>query len=154
MRTGKKGFEMFGIVSITNSDGEMLDEMRRLLRAVGLPHIGIEEMQVLAHFGKQGELIGILGVEDFGGDRLLRSLAVSPSHQSRGIGTALVTHLLAISGGMNRRLYLFTENAQRFMARFGFEVIPAAQVPDTIRSSPVIAGHCIERASAMMLSLP
>lgn len=144
---------MLGIVAIPNPDSAMLEEIARLLDSVGLPLVGIEEMQVLAHFGEEGELIGILGVEDYGGDCLLRSLAVSPVHQRRGIGTALVTHLLAISGGTNRRIYLYTENAQRFMKRFGFEVIAHAQVPDTIRSSPLIAGHCIERASAMMLFL-
>jgi amino-acid N-acetyltransferase len=144
---------MLGIVTIHNPDRAMLMQITRLLDSVGLPAIGIEEMQVMAHFGEEGELIGILGVEDYGGDCLLRSLAVSPAHQHRGIGTALVTHLLAVSAGTNRRFYLYTEHAQRFMQRFGFETIGPAQVPDTIRSSPLIAGHCIERASAMMLAL-
>ena len=116
--------------------------------------VGIEEMQLLAYFGEEGELIGILGIADFGGECLLRSLAVSPAHQHKGIGTALVTHLLAISAGMNRRIYLFTENAQSFMAGFGFKTIPVDQVPAAIRSSPIIAGHCLLHAEAMVLSVP
>lgn len=144
---------MSGIVTITNPDTEMRDQIRRLLRIVGLPVDGCEDMQVLARFGEDDELIGILGVEDFGGDCLLRSLAVLPAHQNKGIGTALVTHLLTVSAGMNWKIYLFTENAQLFMARFGFKIIPAEQVPETIRFSPLIAGHCIENADAMVLSV-
>jgi amino-acid N-acetyltransferase len=140
-------------VTITNPDAETLNQIRRLLKSVDLPVAGIEDMQVLAHFGEDNELVGILGIEDFGGDCLLRSLAVLPAHRRQGIGSALVTHLLAIMGGKNRTMYLFTESADRYMARFGFKIIPVERVPETIRSSTLIAAHCIANAKAMQLTV-
>lgn len=65
------------------------------------------------------------------GSAELASIAVTPSHQGRGIGAAIVGSLIDISGG---GLYLMCEGEmQRFYARFGFSVAEAGELPGEMR---------------------
>jgi len=73
-----------------------------------------------------GELVGIIGIQDVGELDLIRHAYVSPGRQGRGIGGALLEHLTRPA---TRRMLVGTwaaaERAIRFYRRHGFVSVPA-----------------------------
>ena len=122
-----------------------LEAVRALLRAAELPIDGVEEQfgprYVVAEVG--GELAGAAGVEVYGGDGLLRSVVVAPSHRGTGLGKALVADRLAWARREDlAALYLLTTTAADFFARLGFERVEREGVPPAIRASGEFASVC------------
>ena len=81
-------------------------------------------------YQEQGELIGVMGSQDVQDVTLIRHAYVRPEHQRRGIGDALLTHLLS---GTSRPVLVGTWTsaiwAIRFYERHGF----TAMSPDKAR---------------------
>ncbi len=122
-----------------------------LLTRVNLPTEG-----VAAQFGhylvirEDTMLAGLCGLEPYGTDGLLRSVAVDPALQGGGLGTQLVlgAEELAYRLGLEA-LYLLTATAQPFFARLGFENVPRDEVPATIAASWEYRVACAQSASVM-----
>ncbi|HEX5724306.1 MAG TPA: arsenic resistance N-acetyltransferase ArsN2 [Longimicrobiaceae bacterium] len=135
-----------------------LDEAVALLAACGLPPAGVEDQfpgayLVLRDAGT-GTLAGLAGVEAFGGDGLLRSVAVSETKRGTGLGRRLTAAALehARARGV-RSLYLLTETAGGFFPRFGFERVERAELPASLEGSAELRGACPASALAMRLRL-
>jgi GNAT superfamily N-acetyltransferase len=75
-------------------------------------------------YEEDGALVGIMGIQRAGEFDLIRHAYVSPAHQRRGIGGALLEHL---AGATERRMLVGTwaaaEWAIRFYQRHGFELV-------------------------------
>ncbi len=76
-----------------------------------------------------GELLGVMGIQDMGDVELIRHAYVRPEAQGRGVGGALLGHLMA---GATKPMLVGTwaaaEWAVRFYERHGFEqVTPEAK---------------------------
>jgi amino-acid N-acetyltransferase len=101
-----------------------------------------------------GELIGVAGVERYGGDGLFRSAAVRERFAGRGVGETLTRNRLtwARREGL-RSLYLLTETAADYWPRFGFVRVARDSAPEPIQRSPEWAGGCPASAVAMRLDL-
>jgi L-amino acid N-acyltransferase YncA len=126
-----------------------------LLAGRRLPDAGLAEhldTTILAH--DQGRLVGSVAVEPYGDTGLLRSLAVAPDREARGLGTILLRAAtdLARRRGLSR-LYLLTETAAAFFARRGFRAITRDRIPADVLSSVEFTSACPDSALAMTRTL-
>lgn len=104
---------------------------------------------VVAHNSK-GQLVGVAGLEVYGKDALLRSVAVAPSFRSQGLGRQLTQDRLrwAIENGIST-VYLLTTDASSYWSRHGFSEIDREEAPLSIRSTAQWSGGCSLSAVAM-----
>ncbi len=97
-------------------------------------------------------LVAAGGLEPAGRYALLRSLVVSCHSQGRG---SLITEFLlqqASTRGYSA-VYLLTESASTFFARFGFTEILRQQVPVEIAATQQFTALCPDSACCMVLDL-
>jgi amino-acid N-acetyltransferase len=91
----------------------------------------------------QTGMVGTVTLEMFDDGALLRSLAVEPSAQGRGIGRRLVDESIALAASASApAVYLLTITAEQFFPRFGFERIERADVPGSLLRSAEFAYAC------------
>jgi amino-acid N-acetyltransferase len=119
-------------------------------------------LDLAAQFGPQyvvavdasGVLAGVAGLELYGSDALLRSVAVAPSLRDQGLGQRLTHDRMrwAAEQGI-RRAYLLTTDARGYWERYGFEVIGRDDAPPGVQGSTQWAGGCSETAVAMRKAL-
>jgi amino-acid N-acetyltransferase len=124
-----------------------------LLYSQGLPVSDLTD-EHLEHFffiGSDGSPTGLVGVELYGSDALLRSLVVAETARTQGIGSALVQH--AEEYASSRRvgtIYLLTTTAEKFFKRLGYERFDRSQAPPSIERTREFAGLC-PTSSAFMI---
>lgn len=123
-----------------------------LLEAAGLPSSDLTETR-LEHFlycGSRDAPSGLVGLELYQRDALLRSLAVAPLAQHAGLGSALVQHAehYASERGV-RSLYLLTTTARGFFEKQGYRVISREDCPAAIRTTSEFATICPASSTVM-----
>ena len=100
-----------------------------------------------------GELIGVMGIQDVGEVDLIRHAYVLPGLQGRGIGSALLEHL---TGDATRPLLVGTWAAAgwaiRFYERHGFEPVGRERSAELLRAHWDIAERQIE--TSVVLAKP
>lgn len=96
------------------------------------------------------EPVGFGGLEGSGPDQMIRSVVIPPHQRGRGCGRAIVECLVrqAVTDGVER-LWLLTASADPFFARLGFQVMPRAAAPHSVRDSRQFSGLC--PASAVLM---
>lgn len=126
-----------------------------LLAASSLPLDGVHDALpgfVVAEHG--GSVVGVAGIEVCGSTgefALLRSVAVTPAWQSRGLGRALVSRAIAVAAARGvKALYLLTTTAEGWFPAFGFAVTPREAVPADIRASAEFMEACSASATVMV----
>ena len=86
-------------------------------------------------YSDDGRLLGVMGVQPVGDVSLIRHAYVEPGHQGRGIGGALLEHLLRTT---TRQLLVGTwsaaEWAIRFYERHGFEAVGAERTRELLKT--------------------
>jgi N-acetylglutamate synthase-like GNAT family acetyltransferase len=126
-----------------------------LLEAAGLPGGGVEEW--LAHFvvAVSGErLVGVAGLEMYGSDALLRSVAVAEDWRGRGLGGVLTDEALGAAARAGvRAVYLLTETAERYFPRHGFHRIARGEASEAVRQSVEFRELCPASSTVMMRPL-
>lgn len=132
-----------------------LGAVRPLLTAAKLPLDGVPAD--LAHFivaERDGEVVGTIGLEDYGAAVLLRSAVVSPALRGTGLGERLVRALLASARARgSHEVVLLTTTAEQWFPRFGFERIERADAPAALHASQEFQGACPASAVTMRLRL-
>jgi amino-acid N-acetyltransferase len=126
-----------------------------LLQAQGLPVSDITE-EHLEHFffvGSDDSPIGLVGLELYGADALLRSLVVGENASGDGLGSTLVEHAekYAATKGV-RSIYLLTATAETFFKRLGYERIDRSRAPPSIKETREFASLC-PASSALMIKI-
>jgi amino-acid N-acetyltransferase len=126
-----------------------------MLATAGLPAEDLSEGQ-LEHFfyaGSDGSPTGLVGLEIYGADALLRSLVVEERERGRGLGVALVRHaeLYAAAQGVCS-IYLLTMTAERFFHRLDYVRLDRAAAPPSIQRTSEFASLC-PASSAFMVKL-
>lgn len=119
--------------------------VRRLLAEANLPG----EDLTAAHFGNffacgsEQAPQGVVGLELYGADALLRSLAVAPGARGAGCAKALVARAErhAREHGV-RRIYLLTTTAADFFAHLGYKRVDRQEAPGSIRATGEFSGLC------------
>ncbi|HEX6929787.1 MAG TPA: arsenic resistance N-acetyltransferase ArsN2 [Gammaproteobacteria bacterium] len=128
-------------------------DIRALLKHAGLP---FEDLQAdaMPDFvvlrGAHGELLATGGIERYGEDGLLRSVAVSDVARGTGLGKAIAAAMErhARAKGIGS-LYLLTTTAAAFFPRLGYEVFERHAVPAAVAKSAEFVSLC--PASAVCL---
>ena len=125
----------------------------QLLERAALPTSDLtdDHMEHFFYVGPTNAPVGIVGVQFYGADALLRSLVVITPHRSQGLGQRLVEH--AEQHARERgaaTVYLLTTTAESFFRSRGYTVTPRDSAPPAIRSTPEFAGLC--PASSAFLS--
>ncbi len=123
-----------------------------LLESAGLPTADLRNAQELTMWVLEagGALVGVIALERFGTDGLLRSLAVAPEFRNRGFGRDLVTRLE--EGARERdvqRLVLLTETAEEFFRSIGYVRIDHAEVSGSLHQSAEFRSLCPGSAACM-----
>ena len=130
--------------------------VRVLLTAAGLPVADLTAAHLDDFWGCRdgADLAGVVGLEVYGTVALLRSLAVAPVWQGRGLGAALLTHAeqAARQQGIEA-LYLLTTTAEAFFARRGYARIPREAAPPILRQTAEFAALCPASAVCLMKAL-
>jgi amino-acid N-acetyltransferase len=123
-----------------------------LLASAGLPTADLADAQELTMWVLEiaGALVGVIALERFGSEGLLRSLAVAPEFRNRGFGRELVTRLEkdARDHGI-QRLVLLTETAEQFFRTIGYSRIERAQVSGPLQQSAEFRTLCQVSAACM-----
>ena len=144
------------VPSIRPARAADLDGVLALLSSASLPLDGVrdafgEGWVIAAH---EGRVIAVVGMELHGEYGLLRSVAIDESWRGRGLGQALVRDRIGWARGRGlRALYLLTETAPVWFARFGFEAVDRADLPEPVRRSSEFSSVCPESAIVMRLVL-
>lgn len=128
----------------------------RLLEAASLPASDLTD-EHLDHFfycGPAAAPAGLVGLELFGTDALLRSLVVTSGARAAGTGSALVRHAetYALTQGV-RRIFLLTTTAEAFFARRGYSRMAREHAPDSIRTTREFADICPASSALMVKTL-
>ncbi len=124
-----------------------------LLETEGLPSSDLIEAPFQHFFftGTDGAPSGLVGLEIYGNDGLLRSLIVSAIARTQGLGSALVLHAEAYAAAHHvHALYLLTTTAESYFVHRGYRRIDRTQAPPAIQSSREFASLC-PASSALMI---
>ena len=129
--------------------------VERLLAAAHLPLDGVAEaLPTFTVAEADGELVGVAGLEVCCDNALLRSVAVAPAWQGRGLGRTLVYRVIADAEarGLNA-LYLLTTTAEHYFPRFGFRAVAREVVPDDVKATAEFRSACPASAVVMARQL-
>lgn len=128
-----------------------LREIETLLRATDLPVEGLEPfLDTVMVSRSRGAIIGCAALEIYADAALLRSVAVNPGWQGRGLGAELVDKAvrLAQSRGV-RTMFLLTTTASEYFSRLGFAPCAREEAPEAMRASAEFTTLCPATATAM-----
>lgn len=124
------------------------------------PYMSREELDaeivagvVFSGYESDGELVGVMGVQPVRDVDLIRHAYVAPGRQGRGIGGALLAHLL---GASTRRTLVGTWAAAswaiRFYERHGFEAVDAERTAELLKAYWTIPERQIETSVVLAWS--
>ena len=128
-----------------------LPQISRFLEENGLPTIGVEKFfeNFIVALDQNGSWVGIAGLEVYGKNGLLRSVAVDEHFRGMGYGRTLVNTVLASAREKGiEAIYLLTESAEDYFKGLGFEVVNREDMDAAVRVSPEFT-ECRETAPSM-----
>lgn len=133
-----------------------LPAIRALLTAANLPLDGVTDHLANFTLAFSGDvLVGAAAIEPHGTTGLLRSVAVREDHRGHGLGKTLTTRMIERARRHEfASLVLLTTTAEHFFARFGFQRIDRARLPEPLFASEELQGACPASATVMRLDLP
>lgn len=101
-----------------------------------------------------GQIVGCIGIEIYGKDAILRSLAVDEVWRNQKIASSLYVTLLddCLENGITH-LFLLTNTAQGYFERLGWNIANRSEVPAAVGASAEFAHLCPSTAVCMDLSL-
>ena len=123
--------------SVGPASGGDMEAIRRLLVAALLPSGDVDGPNQRFIVARQdGRVVGCAGLDSFGADGQLRSMAVHWTSRNAGLGTRLHGRLLyeALQVGV-RNLYVVTTTAADFFAAQGYRKVQPADVPPGVVNS-------------------
>jgi amino-acid N-acetyltransferase len=141
---------------IREARSEEKDAIRTLLEKSGLPTETVSGGQTRFYAGWVDDWIaGVAGLEFYGSDWLLRSVAVVPELRGTGLGIRLVEFMIAQAKVQGvSRLFLLTETAEGFFRKAGFKRIDRSTITNpALTQSSEFATVCPASAVCMELDV-
>jgi len=138
-----------------HADAARPHDLRGALDVLGRSEL--TEQDVAEHWGHyfvvredDGRVVGVAGLEVYGEDGLLRSVAVEAEYRGLGLAASLVEAALARAKRLQlRAVYLLTTTAREYFARRGFADCPREEAPAAIRESWEFRTGCPSTAAFM-----
>ncbi len=130
--------------------------IQKLLETVNLPTESVDSGATTFYIAEENRsVIGVAGFEFYGKDALLRSVAVPPRLQKKGIGERIVDSMIATAREHHfKRIVLLTETAEGFFKRKGFTVVDRTGIHnDALQRSSEFTTACPTSAICMELIL-
>jgi amino-acid N-acetyltransferase len=130
-----------------------LNDCIQLLNSFSLPTSDVEKhFSNFRIFELKGVLLGVIGVELYPPYALLRSLAIKPEWQNKGLASNLVDLCLEIWPTEEKitEIYLLTQTAQKFFEQKGFQIVERDVVPKEIQETEEFMHACPKSAIVMM----
>ena len=127
--------------------------VRSLLLGYKLPLDGLEGTKLWVLELGGGEVVGVAGLELYGHQGLLRSVAVADSMHNRGYGAALANYVMSEARkGRVQELCLLTTTAPEFFKKLGFKKESREKIVGSIVDSVEFKSACPK--SAILMHLP
>lgn len=133
-----------------------IPEIGSLLETCGLPVQDLSGNESVVIFSQRinGDLAGVVGIEVFGENGLLRSLAVAEEQRGNGLGYSLVAHAETWATETSiQSLWLLTESAAEFFKAIGYVRKERSEAPETIQKSAQFRDLCPVSAVLMKKNL-
>jgi amino-acid N-acetyltransferase len=146
-------------VTLRPVDDDGLDAVAALLDAEELPTADLREspgafFDAHADGDRDGDRVGVGGLETHGSHGLLRSVVVREPHRGEGYGATICDALEceARERGVET-LWLLTTTAADFFEKRGYDRVPRDATPTAIRDTAEFAELCPDAATVMRRSL-
>jgi len=143
-------------MAISFTAGPSLSAATALLRAAELPTEDLTDSHLRQFFmaSSPDSVVGLVGLELYGRDALLRSLVVDPNARTKGIGSQLVDYAenYARARGVGS-VYLLTTTAEKFFAHRGYARAERSAAPDSIRTTREFSSICPASSAFMVKHL-
>jgi uncharacterized protein len=142
-------------VAIHPARPEDLPQMTQLLHTCALQDTGLVAYLRTALIARDvSDVVGCVAIEVHSGAALLRSLAVAPARRGQGLGIALTEQALSLAWREGAaHVYLLTQTAAGFFARFGFRATARTDAPQAIQMSTQFLSETCQSAVCMSLAL-
>lgn len=99
-------------------------------------------------------VIGAIGMEQYGNNALLRSMVVSREHRNKNIAFNLVRQLESYGSSLGiHSIYLLTETAPTYFEKKGYLKINRDNVPEEVKASSEFSHVCPVSAIVMKKDL-
>ncbi|WP_253183417.1 MULTISPECIES: GNAT family N-acetyltransferase [Sphingobium] len=144
-----------GVTQVYFSEARQADDVLRLaLEAAQLPTDDLGgRNQMFFSLSDDDGLIGFVGLEGDGADRLLRSLVVLPTRRGQGYGRMLVERLERVADGTVERLHLLTNGSAEFFRGLGYVDADRDAAPAFIAATAQFTSLCGPRATYLVKDL-
>lgn len=131
------------------------DVMRLALTVAQLPTDDIDQTgRTFFRMADEAGVIGYVGIEGDGPDRLLRSLVVLASRRGQGHGRGMVARLEELARQDDvERLHLLTTSAAAWFRELGYRDAERSEAPDAVARSAQFASLCPASAIYLVKSL-
>jgi len=128
-----------------------LKAIRQLLLKTSLPVEDVDDHLNNFIVAQDGEnIIGVVGMQLFGPDVLLRSLAVDPKFRGQGVARELSRRIVALAQEhAGKDFYLLTTTIPKLCEKWGYRKIDRKDVPEAIRNTAEFKGLCPSTAICM-----
>lgn len=129
--------------------------IKQLLESCQLPHEDLTENHLKHYFviKKETDISGVIGLEVYQENGLLRSLAVTEKSRGRGFGNILVQHIEKYAREIGiKQLVLLTTTAADYFANRGYAEINRDEMPKKVQESEEFSTLCPASAVAMRKS--
>jgi len=137
-------------------DQVALEKLQQFLKTNKLPFqdVKLEGSLYFTYQDEDNNIIGSGGLEVYGKNALLRSLAVDEIHRHQQVGIRMVNDLMEKAKHLKiENLFLLTETARTFFEKKGFQDIERTEVPEPLRNSSEFTSVCPSSATCMMYKL-
>jgi len=143
------------VISIGIAKKEEAPAIMALLESCELPQDGLSDHLATTLVARDlGKVVGCAALELYGGDALLRSVAVEESMRGRGLGRRLTMSAMDLAKRHGvADLYLLTQTASKFFSHFGFKPASRLDVPRRVQSSVEFTKACPVSALVMKVRL-
>lgn len=133
---------------------ELYDRVRSALDLANLPNEDIDNPDI-ALFGLSDYrgVIGYVGMEGQGPDRLLRSLVILPDRRGEGFGRELIDRLEIRAVLEAKRLHLLTNDAAPFFRKLGYFDAERSAAPISITGTAQFRTLCPASAAYLTKEL-
>lgn len=139
-------------MTINELKPQEFDSVIALLHEAELEYSDLKQPNIrLFRFAEAEQIVGVSGLEIYGDQALLRSVAVSKKLQNKGIGSRIVAQIeqQAKDSGISE-LFLLTTTARGFFESLDYQVISRKDFPEALKQTEQFSSLCPVSAACMM----